>query len=158
MQNEQLHPSGQEHGELRSGIWEMLSAMRAFNEKILEPYAQKQGLTFLQSRVLMGIKHGKITTVGGLAEHASLYQGNASTLCKRLEQQGFIRRERSTSDERVVNLLLTEKGLTATENITARMETLDQFIEKNAKDDIKALRDGAKAFFKIVDMITENKL
>ncbi|HOP10119.1 MAG TPA: MarR family winged helix-turn-helix transcriptional regulator [Oscillospiraceae bacterium] len=158
MENEDKHRKEKIHGELHSGIWEMLSALKAFNENILEPYAQKQGLTFLQSRVLMGIKHGKITTVGGLAEHASLYQGNASTLCKRLEQQGFLRRERSSVDERVVNLILTEKGLTAAENIMNRMQYIDSFIEQNAKDDIKTMRDGAKAFLKIVSLITENEL
>ncbi len=145
-------------GLLRGSIWEVLSALRTFNEKILEPYAQKQGLTFLQSRVLMGIYHGKITTVGGLAAHASLYQGNASNLCKRLERQGFIRRERGTADERVVHLTLTEKGYAAAENISRRMRTLDEFIEENAKEDMQALRDGAKAFLKIVDLINENGL
>ncbi|HPS36017.1 MAG TPA: helix-turn-helix domain-containing protein, partial [Oscillospiraceae bacterium] len=94
MENDEQHA----HGQLRGGIWEMVNALRTFNEKVMEPYSQKQGLTFLQTRVLMGIRHGKITTVGGLAEHASLYQGNASTLCKRLEQQGFLRRERSSAD------------------------------------------------------------
>jgi len=151
MQNGEQH----QHGQLHGGIWEMLSAMRAFNEKVLEPYTQTQGLTFLQSRVLMGIR---ITTVGGLAEHASLYQGNASTLCKRLEQQGFLRREQSSADERVVHLILTEKGLTATENIMNRMRYIDSFIEENAKDDVKAMRDGARAFLKIVNLITENEL
>jgi len=154
MENDEQH----EQGKLRGGIWEMVHALRTFNEKVMEPYAQKQGLTFLQSRVLMGIRHGKITTVGGLAEHASLYQGNASTLCKRLEQQGFLRRERSAADERVVNLSLTDKGLKATENISARMRILNEFIEKNAAEDIKSLRDGAKAFLKIVSLITENEI
>lgn len=154
MEKDQQHM----HKQLRGGIWEMLNALKSFNEKVLEPYAQKQGLTFLQTRVLMGIHHGKITTVGGLAQHASLFQGNASTLCKRLEQQGFLRRERSTADERVVNLILTDKGNTAAENIMNRMKTLDLFIEENAKDDVQTLRDGAKAFMKIVDLIIENKL
>ncbi|HNX14903.1 MAG TPA: MarR family winged helix-turn-helix transcriptional regulator [Oscillospiraceae bacterium] len=154
MENDEQHA----HGQLRGGIWEMVNALRTFNEKVMEPYSQKQGLTFLQTRVLMGIRHGKITTVGGLAEHASLYQGNASTLCKRLEQQGFLRRERSSADERVVNLSLTVKGCEATDNIARRMQTLDEFIEKNAKDNVKALRDGANAFLEIVDLIIENEL
>jgi len=154
MENQEQH----QHGQLRGSIWDVLSALKAFNEKIMEPYAQAQGLTFLQSRVLMGIKHSKIATVGSLAEHASLYQGNASTLCKRLEQQGFIRRERSATDERVVNLTLTDKGLAATDNFAQRMQVLDEFIETNAKDDVQALRDGAKAFLKIVELITESNL
>ncbi len=151
---EKFNPHHHPHG----GIWEMLSAFRAFNEKVLEPYAQKQGLTFLQSRVLMGIRHGKFTTVGGMADHAALFQGNASTLCKRLEQQGFLRRERNAADERVVNLFLTDKGLEATESIARYMEKLDLYIEANAKEDVLALRDGAKAFLKIVDLLTESKV
>ena len=151
MENEDQNPLHGPHG----GIWELLSAFKAFNEKILEPYVQKQGLTFLQSRVLMGIRHGKYTTVGGMAKHASLFQGNASTLCKRLEQQGFLNRERSTADERVVNLVLTEKGIAATTNIARYMQSLNTFIEKNAQEDVRALRDGAKAFLKIVDLLTE---
>ena len=157
MQNNELQkPLSHEHPH--GGIWELLSAFKAFNEKVLEPYAQKQGLTFLQSRVLMGIRHEKFTTVGGLAEHASLFQGNASTLCKRLEQQGFLRRERNAADERVVNLVLTDKGIKATENIALHMQKLDAYIELNAPDDVQSLRDGAKAFLKIVELITESEL
>lgn len=158
MENKEPQKPLKPHDHPRGGIWEMLSAFKAFNEKVLEPYTQKQGLTFLQSRVLMGIRHGNYTTVGGLADHASLFQGNASTLCKRLEQQGFLRRERNAADERVVNLVLTEKGTEATDNLAHHMNELDEYIEENAAEDVQALRDGAKAFLKIVDLLTENKI
>lgn len=49
-------------------------------------------------------------TVGQLGERLQLDSGTLSPLLKRLEANGFVRRERSRDDERLVEVTLTEDG------------------------------------------------
>jgi MarR family transcriptional regulator, organic hydroperoxide resistance regulator len=49
-------------------------------------------------------------TVGWLGERLQLDSGTLSPLLKRLEANGFIRRERSQVDERLVEVTLTPAG------------------------------------------------
>ena len=49
-------------------------------------------------------------TVGELGKKLSLDNGTLTPLLKKMEQQGFIKRLRSTADERVVTVSLTTAG------------------------------------------------
>jgi MarR family transcriptional regulator, organic hydroperoxide resistance regulator len=49
-------------------------------------------------------------TVGRLGERLQLDSGTLSPLLKRLEANGFVRRERSLDDERLVDVTLTPAG------------------------------------------------
>jgi DNA-binding MarR family transcriptional regulator len=49
-------------------------------------------------------------TVGRLGERLQLDSGTLSPLLKRLEGNGFVRRERSRDDERLVDVTLTPAG------------------------------------------------
>ncbi|MBC9072096.1 winged helix-turn-helix transcriptional regulator [Thauera sp. CAU 1555] len=48
--------------------------------------------------------------VGELANRMALHQSTASNMVDRLETAGFIRKERTSADQRVVRLYLTDKG------------------------------------------------
>jgi DNA-binding MarR family transcriptional regulator len=54
-------------------------------------------------------EEGRIT-VGRLGERLQLDSGTLSPLLKRLEANGFVRRERSYTDERLVDVTLTPAG------------------------------------------------
>lgn len=56
--------------------------------------------------------------VGELSECAHMNRGNCSTACKRLENEGLVRRRRKPEDERVVLIELTEEG----ENLLFRIQ------------------------------------
>lgn len=49
-------------------------------------------------------------SVKQLGERLALDSGTLTPLLKRLEQQGFVERRRSSEDERVVNVLITASG------------------------------------------------
>ena len=53
-------------------------------------------------------------------------QANASSLCKKLEQGGYLTRSRDRADGRVVTLSLTPEGRAAAGRIQAK---LNQFLE-----------------------------
>lgn len=68
------------------------------------------GLTYPQYLVMMVLWETDGLTVKNLAERLHLDSATITPLLKRLEAMGFVHRRRNTSDERVVNIFLSEKG------------------------------------------------
>jgi len=99
-----------------------MDLFQQFNTKmrrLIVPMVEAEGLTPLQSMVLACVSQGDIS-VRELSQATNMGQANASTLCKRLEQAGFLTRKRSTEDERMVLLALTEQGEAAMERLRKR--------------------------------------
>ncbi|MBW9208129.1 MarR family transcriptional regulator [Mumia sp. zg.B21] len=87
----------------------LYSASRAMTATY-RPLLKGLGLTYPQYLVMMALWEEGRTTVGGLGEQLQLDSGTLSPLLKRLEAHGYLRRQRSTSDERVVEVVLTPAG------------------------------------------------
>ena len=71
---------------------------------------RKYGLTMPQYQLLLAAVYGDATTLGSLADELNCSRGNLTGVADRLERDGWLVRERSTEDRRVVNIRLTEKG------------------------------------------------
>ncbi|MXM63239.1 MarR family transcriptional regulator [Streptomyces sp. HUCO-GS316] len=85
------------------------AASRAFNS-VYRVILKDLGLTYPQYLVMLVLwEHGDLP-VKKLGEHLRLDSGTLSPLLKRLEGAGFVRRERSTVDERSVEVRLTDEG------------------------------------------------
>ncbi len=74
------------------------------------PYLKPLGLTYTQYLVLMVLWERDGLTVGDLCETLLLDNGTLSPLLKKMEQAGYVTRQRSREDERVVVISLTEAG------------------------------------------------
>ncbi|MBH0117369.1 MarR family transcriptional regulator [Salinibacterium sp. NG253] len=88
----------------------LYAAARATNRRytaLLAPW----GLTYPQYLVLILLWERRSSTVSGLADSLMLDLGTTSPLIRRLEDRGFVVRERSASDERRVMVSLTASGL-----------------------------------------------
>lgn len=68
------------------------------------------GLTVPQLVVLLAIEELGAVTVREISHHVSLSQATVTTILNRLEDRAFLKRTRNTTDKRVVNSTLTEKG------------------------------------------------
>jgi DNA-binding MarR family transcriptional regulator len=89
-------------------------------------------------------------TVGQLGDRLQLDSGTLSPLLKRLEANGFVRRERSRDDERLVEVTLTESGRTLESRaqcIPERLFTSTGMTEDDAAD----LRDAVR---RLADALT----
>ncbi|MGY1582712.1 MarR family winged helix-turn-helix transcriptional regulator [Streptomyces sp. MN13] len=85
------------------------AASRAFNG-VYRVILKDLGLTYPQYLVMLVLwEHGHLP-VKRLGEHLRLDSGTLSPLLKRLEAAGLVHRERSTRDERSVEVRLTEEG------------------------------------------------
>jgi MarR family transcriptional regulator, organic hydroperoxide resistance regulator len=87
----------------------LYSASRAMTAAY-RPILAEFNLTYPQYLVLLVLWEEERVTVGRLGERLQLDSGTLSPLLKRLEANGFIRRERSQADERLVDVTLTPSG------------------------------------------------
>ena len=85
------------------------TASHAFN-RVYKPLLDELGLTYPQYLAMVCLWEEDGQTVGGLGEKLFLESSTLTPLLKRLEMAGYIHRERSKQDERVVVLRLTEEG------------------------------------------------
>ena len=77
---------------------------------IYRPYLDELGITYPQYLVLLVLWERGTSAVKEIGLLLHLDSGTLSPLLKRLEAAGFIKRQRRASDERVVDISLTDKG------------------------------------------------
>jgi len=75
-----------------------------------KPYLDEIDLTYTQYIAMMVLWEHKSIGVKELGSHLYLDSGTLTPLLKRLESKGFVVRERSSADERAVNITITEAG------------------------------------------------
>ncbi len=74
------------------------------------PFLKPLGLTYTQYIVLMVLWEKDGITVGEIGERLMLDNGTVTPLLKKMETAGYLTRKRSSEDERVVIVELTESG------------------------------------------------
>jgi len=87
----------------------LYSASRAMTAAY-RPVLTEMNLTYPQYLVMLVLWEEGHVTVGRLGERLQLDSGTLSPLLKRLEANGFVQRERSRDDERLVEVTLTPAG------------------------------------------------
>ncbi len=76
-----------------------------------KPYLDPLDLTYTQYIVMMVLWEYGQTNVKELGERLYLDSGTLTPLLKKLEQKGFVSRNRSDRDERNLTVALTKKGM-----------------------------------------------
>lgn len=74
------------------------------------PYLKEIGLTYTQYIVFLVLWEKDGITVGELGQKLYLDNGTLTPVLKKLEQEGLLSRTRSSEDERVVIVSLTDAG------------------------------------------------
>ena len=74
------------------------------------PLLDEIGLTYTQYLVMLVLWEHKQAGVKQLGELLYLDSGTITPVVKKLEQTGLVIRSRGTEDERMMNVILTEKG------------------------------------------------
>ncbi|RYU93648.1 MarR family winged helix-turn-helix transcriptional regulator [Emticicia agri] len=101
------------------------------------PMLDELELTYPQYLVLLVLWEQEKQTVNQLGEKLMLDSGTLTPLLKRLEQKGIVKRERSTADERVVFISLTEQGKALETKATCIPEQLMQSLNMSMEDMIQ---------------------
>ena len=101
------------------------------------------GVGGVQMWALWEISQAGRMRVSELAQKLSIHQSTTSNLLDKLERQSFIQRERSTTDQRVVQVVLTENGKKLLESSPPvdRNLIVDALMEM-PEDSMRQLEDG----------------
>lgn len=85
------------------------SANLAFG-KAYRPLLEKLGLTYTQYITIVALWEENPQTVSGLGAKLFLESNTLTPILKKLEEMGYVRRQRDPGDERQVQVSLTEAG------------------------------------------------
>lgn len=142
------------NGGERISILAVFQTLKAKTTRLLDPMFQAEGLTPLQARVLLHLSK-KDATVGDISEMADMGQANASSLCKKLEKEGFLTRRRSCPDRRVVTLSLTPRGREAMAHIQKRLDHYLTLVNARPAEEREELIRGLNAVEQMLDYLFE---
>lgn len=79
-------------------------------QRVYKPMLDALGVTYTQYLVLSTLWERDGLTIGAIAERLALEPSTITPAVKRLEAAGFLGRRRSTVDERLVEVHLTQQG------------------------------------------------
>ncbi|KJL27601.1 MarR family winged helix-turn-helix transcriptional regulator [Microbacterium oxydans] len=112
---------------------------------IYRPILEPLGLTHPQYLVMLALWERDPRTLNDLAAELALEPATASPLVKRLEVEGLIARQRSSEDERRLDITLTSAGRTLRERAMDVPRQVMSAVGMDV-DEISALRDGLGPF------------
>jgi DNA-binding MarR family transcriptional regulator len=126
------------------------SAAHAFN-RVYKPLLDRLGLTYPQYLVMLVLWERDGVPLKDVGERLFLDSGTLTPLLKRLEAAQFVKRTRSTADERQVLIALTPQGLALKEKaravpqsiLAATACSIGELL--SLKNEIVALRDRLNA-------------
>lgn len=120
---------------------------------IYRPYLEAIELTYPQYLVMLVLWQKETVTVKELGKLLWLDSGTLTPLLKRMEENRLLSRSRSETDERVVNILISEKGKSLKEQALAIPDALKSALTMD-EEQLFSLRDQLK---QILSLTTENK-
>ncbi len=109
-----------------ASIWQFSRILNECLSTALLPITRRYGITQAQAQLIFSVHRDAEASVGTIAKRLGLARTNASAMCKKLANMGFLRRHRREDDERIVSLVLTENGKDAARAIEARIEKVYQ--------------------------------
>ncbi len=121
--------------------------------KKYKPYLDKLDLTYTQYIVIMVLWEQEKINVRELGKKLFLDSGTLTPLLKKLENKGYIERNRSTSDERNLIISITDKGRKLKDKAKNIPEKISNCIEISSDDAINLY----KILNKILNNINKNK-
>lgn len=135
-------------------FWDFIRISNLCLEHAVRPAAQSHGLTMLQMKALMEVEGSCGITVSTLAERMGFTNGNTSAMCKKMEKEGWITRERNEEDERCVNLSITEGGREVLGRIKGSLSCrYDSILNHCSESQVEELEKSMTLLNDIVKMI-----
>ncbi len=137
----------------------VLSSFQTFKRKMLRllgPVLQAEGLTAPQVCVLLMLAERECS-VGDISARIYMGQANTSSLCKKMERDGYLTRTRDSGDRRVVHLSITQKGTESVERVQRNLRqdfALLHQLPPQVKEDIAR---GVRAVDTTLDYLYEHR-
>lgn len=141
--------------------WEQMQVMRTFvseMEKIMQPFCSHKELTILQVKVLVVLQEYGAQTVSNIAKQTNTAGANASVLCKKMEKDGLVMRERDPEDERQVIVALTPFGEGIVKEFTQNcQQQVEEMHLQMSLQEAEAINKGLQTILQILARIQNNE-
>jgi DNA-binding MarR family transcriptional regulator len=134
---------GQEQLKLKNQLCFPVYAASRLIIREYQPHLERLGITYAQYLVLMVLWETDGIPVSEITQRLLLNTNTVTPILKRMEAQGLITRQRSSSDERKVIVSLTPQGRELEAAAAAIPEHLVASLvsEEIAAEDLQALKD-----------------
>ena len=99
-----------------------------------KPILDELDLTYTQYITMLVLWEHQLISIKSLGKILFLDSGTLTPVVKSLEKKGFVVRERSRDDERVVNVILTDKGKSLRTEALCIPEKMSRCIELSSED------------------------
>lgn len=120
---------------------------------ILSPVTSKYDLNLLEVLILYSISERNDLSIGDVYKSMNLNQGNLSSTCKKLEEKGYLIRNRDKNDQRTVILEITEIGEETLNEINEELHRLYRIVEEIPQENVKKAINGLECFADIIQVI-----
>lgn len=139
--------------EFNNSIFSMIREISHKIDLLLQETATDLGVTTLQLKMIMTLSAAdEAVSIGNLGKSIGVNGGNISNICKKLEKQGFVDRNRSDEDERVVNVKLTQKGIDAADKVSKYFDKIKPDVdESNINVNLMTIIDELKSLDSLLD-------
>ena len=117
-----------------------------------KPFLDELDLTYTQYICMMVMWEHKSMNVKKLGEYIYLDSGTLTPLLKKLEDKGFIERKRSDSDERNLEITITDKGMELRDKALSVPESMDSCIQLSNEEAMLLY----KVLYKILNNLNNN--
>lgn len=118
---------------------------------LLEPF----GLTYTSYIVLLALWEEDDQTVKELGQKLYLDSGTLSPVLKKLEEAGFVRRERNKRDERSVSITLTPKGQRTQQSALSIPKKMHSLLTEDGRMDDERLQALLGELHTVASILTE---
>lgn len=133
-------------------VWNYTRKISEKTNSLINTLCEHHGITTLQGRILIEIQQHGSHTIGSLANKLNIAGTNISTMCKKLESKGFIKRVRDEGDERVVKVALSDKGISVVEEINQELvEKISNSIQGKTDQSLKDIINGLKQLNELLE-------
>ncbi|WP_409291354.1 MarR family winged helix-turn-helix transcriptional regulator [Peribacillus sp. SCS-37] len=138
--------------DFKNTLWNYTRKISENTNIIISSLCERYGLTSLQVRILVEIQQQGSHTIGSLASKVNIAGTNISTMCKKLEKQGFVERVRDSADERVVKVVLSERGKEAVREINEELlGKISASIKDESDESLQDIIDGLKKLNELLE-------
>lgn len=137
----------------------IINHIREISQKIdnlINPIAGRYGLTALQLKMIitLGARETELP-IGELGRSVGVSGGNISNICKKLEKDNFLTRQRSKEDERVVYVGLTDHGQAIFDDLVVMFKNRFVLPDQINSKDIEQIEDSLAQLNRLLDIYVE---
>lgn len=129
--------------------------LRTSINQLTQKLSKSQKLSHGAMVILFHVAYLSCPTVGSISKTLRFNQGNVSSLCKKLEEDGFLTRSKAPEDARVVILQLTPKGWEVLRGVWNDLKQMDRILHDMPREERRQALEGFHTFVAFIEQVTD---